>query len=308
MAKIEIKHLRTLTAIKDSGSLVDAARHVHLTQSALSHQLKELEERVGGPIVVRKSKPIRFTPAGDRLLELAGQALPLFSRAEQDLSKLIAGNAGHLHIAIECHSCFEWLMPTIDKFREHWPDIEMDLLSGFNFAPLPALIEGELDLVITSDPMKSKELEYIPLFAYESLLCISKNHRLATQATIKPTDLTSETLITYPVEEHRLDIFKYFLDSEGVEPSAIRTAELTPMMVQLVASGRGVCALPNWAVNEYVDKGYILGKHLGANGVWPILYAAIRRDKVALPYVTAFVNLAKTTCAETLVGIKPAPP
>ena len=306
MAKIELKHLRTLIAIQETGSLVEAAQRVHLTQSALSHQLKELEERMGGSIVVRKSKPIRFTASGERLLTLARKILPEVNLAEQDLLKLLAGNVGRLHIAIECHSCFEWLMPTIDQFRGSWPDIEMDLLSGFNFAPLPALFRGELDLVITSDPQPNKDIEYIPLFDYESLLCVSKQHPLAKETVVIPQHLASETLITYPVEEQRLDIFKYFLDPAGIEPSAVRTAELTLMMIQLVASGRGVCALPNWAIDEYLNKGYIVGRPLGGGGVWPTLYGAIRKDMTKLPYISAFIALAKSTCAKTLVGIKPA--
>ena len=150
---LEIRHLKTLHALREADSLVDAADRLHLTQSALSHQFKELEERMGMPLFVRKTKPVRFTSAGLRLLQLADATLPLLRGAERDIARLAGGTAGRLHMAIECHSCFQWLMPTIDQFRDAWPEVELDLASGFSFAPLPALARGDLDLVVTSDPL-----------------------------------------------------------------------------------------------------------------------------------------------------------
>ena len=144
---LEIRHLKTLHALREADSLVDAADRLHLTQSALSHQFKELEERMGMPLFVRKTKPVRFTSAGLRLLQLADATLPLLRGAERDIARLAGGTAGRLHMAIECHSCFQWLMPTIDQFRDAWPEVELDLASGFSFAPLPALARGDLDLV-----------------------------------------------------------------------------------------------------------------------------------------------------------------
>ncbi len=138
---LEIRHLKTLHALREADSLVEAAERLHLTQSALSHQFKELEERLGLPLFVRKTKPLRFTSAGLRLLQLADSLLPQLRAAERDLARLAGGTAGRLHMAIECHSCFQWLMPTIDQFRDAWPEVELDLASGFSFAPLPALVK-----------------------------------------------------------------------------------------------------------------------------------------------------------------------
>lgn len=138
---LEIRHLKTLHALREADSLVEAAERLHLTQSALSHQFKELEERLGMALFVRKTKPIRFTSAGLRLLQLADATLPLLRGAERDIARLAGGTAGRLHMAIECHSCFQWLMPTIDQFRDAWPEVELDLASGFAFAhcqPWPA--------------------------------------------------------------------------------------------------------------------------------------------------------------------------
>ncbi len=305
---IERRHLHTLATLRETGSLIEAAERLHLTQSALSHQLKELENRVGLPLFIRKSRPLRFTTAGQRLLSLADSVLEQFRQTERELMRLVHGETGRLHIAIECHSCFQWLMPAIDGFRDHWPDVEMDLASGFSFAPLPALARGDLDLVVTSDPQKLPGVTYIPLFSYEVLLALSHRHPLAAAKYVNAQDIATETLITYPVEHNRLDIFALFLDPIGIEPAAVRTAELTVMMLQLVASGRGACSLPNWALAEYIDKRFIRALPLGEEGVWSTLYAAVRDDQLEMPFMKDFLGIAKDVCFSSLSGIRPAKP
>jgi LysR family transcriptional regulator for metE and metH len=234
---LEIRHLKTLHALREADSLVDAADRLHLTQSALSHQFKELEERMGMPLFVRKTKPVRFTSAGLRLLQLADSVLPQLRHAERDISRLAGGVAGRLHMAIECHSCFQWLMPTIDQFRDAWPEVELDLASGFAFAPLPALARGDLDLVVTSDPLELAGITYVPLFTYEAMLAVANQHPLAARPYVVPEDLVNETLITYPVERDRLDIFTRFLEPADIEPAQVRTSELTVMMMRDAALG-----------------------------------------------------------------------
>ena len=306
MHGLELRHLRTLTALRDTGTLVDAAERVSLTQSALSHQLKDLEDRIGCSLFVRKTRPVRFTAAGRRLVELADEVLPRMHAASADLSRLAGGRQGRLAMAIECHSCFEWLMPAIDAYREEWPQVELDIASGFSFEPLPALTRGDLDLVVTADPLAGGSLSYKPLFSYEARLAVARTHPLAGREWVAPADLATETLIAYPVDRSRLDVFTRFLDPCEIEPARLRTAELTPVMVQLVASGRGVCCLPNWALHEYTARGTVVSCSLGEDGVWPNLYAALRTEQRDTPYLAAFVALAKETCFANLVGIVPA--
>ena len=302
---LEVRHLKTLATLRETDSLVEAAERLHLTQSALSHQIKDLEQRLGLPLFVRKSRPVRFTPAGLRLLRLADNVLDQLRQAERDLQRLAGGQAGRLHMAIECHSCFQWLMPTIDQFRNAWPDVEVDFASGYFFAPLPALARGDLDLVVTSDPQDLAGVTYVPLFTYEALLAISNQHPLASRQHIDPQDLISETLICYPVDRERLDVFKHFLDPAGIEPAAIRNAEMTVMMMQLVASGRGVCCLPNWAMAEYLQRGYVTARRLGVSGLFGTLYAAVREDMIDSAYLQDFLLTAKDISFATLEGVRP---
>lgn len=301
---IEIRHLKTLAALRDTGSLVEAAHTLNLTQSALSHQIKDLEDRLACVLFVRKTKPPRFTSAGRRLLNLADEVMPMLRSTERDLARLAGGEAGRLYICIECHSCFQWLIPCIDSYRNNWQEVELDLTGGFNFAPLPALVRGDLDLVVTSDPVQLPGIEYVPLFRYEALLALSRKHELAKKTRLQPEDLSEEVLIIYPVEHDRLDVFTSFLDPADVEPKAIRTAELTPMIIQLVASGRGVACLPNWALTEYLQNQTIVARPLGEKGLWATLYAAIREDQRDSPFMDDFITTAIETCFSNLVGIK----
>jgi LysR family transcriptional regulator for metE and metH len=305
-AVIEIKHLKTLATLNATGSLIETAQHLHLTQSAISHQLKELEGRLNCALFIRKSKPIRFTVSGLRLLDLAKQVLPQVNNAERDVARFCSGDAGRLHMAIECHSCFQWLMPAIDKFRDNWPEVELDFCSGFSFLPLPALKRGNLDLVVTSDPQPIEGISYIPLFRYQPMLALSRHHRLAQKNYIDAEDLSQETLITYPVEKKRLDIFNLFLTPEGVSPAKIRHADLTLMMLQLVASGRGVAGLPNWALFEYLQKDYVVARRLGKEGIWNTLYAAVREEQQGMAYLQDFIKTAISCCFKDLKGIKVA--
>ncbi|WP_459614552.1 LysR family transcriptional regulator [Bordetella sp. 2513F-2] len=303
---LEIRHLETLSAIRDGGSLQEAAERLHLTQSALSHQLRDLETRLGTPLLNRRTRPARLTTAGLRVLALADDILPKLRATERDLQRLAAGRTGRLHLAIDCHSCFQWLMPALDAFRAQWPDVALDLSAAFSFAPLPALVRGDLDLVITSDPQPLEAVAYRPLFKYELVLAVAESNPLAAEKYVVAEQLIDQTLITYPVDRQRLDVFTAFLDPADVEPAALRRAELTPIIVQLVASNRGVAALPNWALTEYLGQGWLRVCRLGPQGVWRTLYAAVRTEDSETSYIDEFLTLARETCFKTLSGIKTA--
>lgn len=303
---LEIRHLETLSAIRDGGSLQEAAERLHLTQSALSHQLRDLETRLNLPLLNRRTRPARLTTAGLRVLALADEVLPRLRATERELQRLAAGRTGRLHLAIDCHSCFRWLMPALDAFRSQWPDVALDLSAAFSFAPLPALVRGDLDLVITSDPQPIEAVTYLPLFRYELVLAVSEANPLAAARHVLPEQLADQTLITYPVDRQRLDVFTAFLDPADVEPAAVRKAELTPIIVQLVASNRGVAALPNWALTEYLDQGWLRLCRLGPQGVWRTLYAAVRAEDTDAAYIDDFLTIAREVCFKTLDGIKNA--
>ncbi|MEZ9544564.1 LysR substrate-binding domain-containing protein [Vibrio sp. 10N.286.48.C11] len=300
---IELKHLRTLTTLRDSGSLTATATSLHLTQSALSHQLKDLEARIGGQLFLRKTRPVKFTSEGEILLRLADEIQPRIAKAENELASLKEDVNGRLHMAIECHSCFQWLMPALKEYQVAWPSVTLDFSSGFGFEPLPALMAGELDLVITSDIQPRSEVHYEPLFDFEMRLITAINSPLAEKASIEPQDLSDLTMLSYPVQKQRLDVVKHFLQPAGVEPKKWKQADNTLMLVQMVSAGLGVAALPNWAISEFSRQGLIASKPLG-KGLSRRLFAAVRNSEKDKRYLQAFFSTARQQSKSQLDGIE----
>lgn len=300
---IEIKHLKTLTTLRDTGSLTATAKTLHLTQSALSHQLKDLEQRMGAHLFLRKTKPVKFTAEGELILALADEVLFKFAITESKLSQIKQDANGRLHIAIDCHSCFQWLMPALREFQLSWPSVTLDFSSGFGFDPIPALLSGELDLVISSDILPKSDVHYEPLFDFEMRLVCSTTHPLAQQERIEPEDLAHETFISYPVHKSRLDAYTHFLQPAGIEPKKWKQTDNTLMLVQMVSAGLGITALPNWAVSEFTRQGLITSLPLG-DGLWRRLFAAIRVSDADRSYLQAFFSTAKQQCQQHLNGIK----
>ena len=248
---IELRHLKTLLALQETGSVSLAAKRVFLTQSALSHQIRALEQHYDTPLFERKSNPIRFTPAGERLLQLARELMPLLAAAQRDMAQIIEGEAGELRVAVECHTCFDWLMPAMDTFRTRWPKVQLDIVSGFHGDPVGLLHQGRADVAIVSEvDVDEAGVDYHALFGFEIRALLANTHPLVAKPHLVAQDFADQTIITYPVPDEMLDLIRQVLEPAGVRPPR-RTTELTVAMLQLVASGRGVAALPLWAVQGY---------------------------------------------------------
>lgn len=291
---IEFRHLRTIKAIHEFGGLARAAEQLNITQSALSHQIKGIEDQAGIELFVRRSKPLKLSAAGLRLLRAAERILPEIDALQAEFSGLRAGHSGRMHIAIECHACFEWLFPVLENFRKTWGDVDVDIRPGLAFDALPALMKEEVDLVVSSDPEDLPGVTFTPLFDYSPVFVASSQHPLAQKPYIQAEDFRGETLITYPVERARLDIFSQLLTPAKVEPAAIRQAELTAVILLLVASNRGITVLPDWVVREVKYSSDYITRPLTNAGITRRLYAATRSDDLQKPFVRDLIGLAGT--------------
>lgn len=301
---IETRHLRSLLAIAAAGKLAPAAERVHLTPSALSHQIRALESHYGLALFERSARQgLKFTAAGQRLLELAHAVTAQVEAAERDLVRLQGDTRGELRIALECHTCFEWLMPVMDEFRRRWNEVEVDLVAGFHPDPLALLADGKADLVIGSAPRRKRGLHVAALFRFEILVVMANEHRLAGKRRLQAEDLAGETLITYPVPEPRIDLIRQVLQPAGIRLQR-RTAELTVAILQLVASRRGIAALPNWGVKSYVDHDYVTAKRIGSTGLWSELHACVPKALAGKPFVADFVRIVRQACSAGLDGIE----
>lgn len=299
---LELRHLRTLLALKETGSVSMAAKRVYLTQSALSHQIKLMEEQFGLLLFERKSNPLRFTAAGERLIRLANEILPKVIDAERELARVKHGDAGQLRIAVECHTCFDWLMPAMDEFRQHWSLVELDIVSGFHTDPVGLLLSHRADWAIVSEVEENDDVLFKPLFSYEMVGICAKDHSLANKDVWQAEDFAEETWVTYPVPDDMLDLYRQVLKPKDINPPR-RTTELTIALIQLVASRRGIATVPYWAALPYLEKGYVVARKITEEGLYSNLYAAIRKEDANLAYIEDFHQTVKAQSFSTLPGL-----
>jgi LysR family transcriptional regulator, regulator for metE and metH len=294
---LERFHLGLLREVDQKGTLTAAARALGLTQSALSHAARKLEQELGAELWQREGRGLRLTPAGRHLLSFAERVLPQFEHAERIVGQMARGERGTLRIGMECHPCYRWLLKVVEPYFRQYSDVEVDVKQKFQFGGVGALFAYEIDMLVTPDPLPRKGLRFEPVFDYEQVLVVGRDHPLAERRHVLPADLSAETLITYPVEIERLDVYSQFLLPAGCAPKRHRTIETTDIMLQLVASGRGVAALPHWLVAEYEKDIPVTPIRLGRRGVHKQIFLGTRSADREIDYVAAFVRLAKSTKA-----------
>jgi LysR family transcriptional regulator for metE and metH len=293
---LERTHLEILTAIKNHGTLTKAADSLFLSQSALSHSIKKLESTFATPIWKKEGRNLRLTAAGERIQALANRVLPQFSHTELLLRQIAKGEVGALRIGMECHPCYQWLLRVIQPYLSKWPDIDMDVKQEFQFGALGALMSYEIDIIITPDPLYKDNVEYIPVFDYEHRLVVSATHPLASEEAVQPSQIGNEVLFTYPVEPLRLDIFSQFLNPAKCSVKKHKNIETTEIMLQMVAAGRGICALPGWLVDEHAKTLPIKSLRFGDKGIHKQIFVGMRKNEQHIDYLSEFIEQAKRTC------------
>jgi LysR family transcriptional regulator for metE and metH len=291
---LEFRHLRAIRAIHQAGGLARAADILNMTQSALSHQMKGLEDQAGVELFVKRSKPLKLSAAGLRMLRLAHRILPEIDALDEEFRALKSGKTGRLHIAMECHACFEWLLPVLEQFRRAWPEVDVDIRAGLAFDAMPALAREEIDLVITSDPVRTEGTVFNPLFDYHPMFLCAAANPLADKPLIAAEDFRDQTLIHYPVARDKLDVFTELLNPARVEPRGMRGVELTAVILMLVASDRGVAVLPDWVVAQVRANPDFAIRPLGPQVITKRSYAATRDEDATKPFMAHFLRLART--------------
>ncbi|HET7314659.1 LysR family transcriptional regulator [Salinisphaera sp.] len=290
---IERIHLRILRQIERDGTLTAAATSLHLTQSALSHAIRKLEDQAGTAIWRREGRRIRLTPAGDYLLAAAERLLPQLERIDAVLADYAAGQYGSLRIGMECHPCYRWLLKIVEPYLAEWPGVDIDVIQAFRFGGMAALFNHDIDILVTPDPLAKRGVLFEPVFDYEQVLVVARDHRLAQAGHVTAEMLAGEVLLSYPVDPARLDIFTELLGPAHVAPRRHKTLESTDIMLQLVAAGRGVAALPRWLADEYSAELAIAPVQLGRTGIAKQIHLGVRRASLQEPPIAGFLAAAR---------------
>lgn len=299
---IERIHLKVVHAVEQHGSLTAAAKELCVTQSALSHTMRKLENNLGTEVWLREGRSLRLTQAGRYLLNISNRVLPLLGHAEDKLRQIAQGERGTLRIGMECHPCYQWLLKVVSPFLDAWPDVDVDVKQKFQFGGVGALLDYEIDLLVTPDPFFRSGLCFNPVFDYEQVLVVPKHHALAARRYVQAEDLRDQVLLTYPVATDRLDIYTQFLNPAGVVPKQHKTSEATDIMLQMVACDRGVAPLPRWLAEEYCTKLPLSVVRLGKDGIAKQIYLGTREGDGDIEYLKAFTDLARSYNHPTATG------
>lgn len=292
MSILERSHLTIIQEVARQGSLTAAGAHLHLTQPALSHAIRKIENQLGVKIWRREGRSLVLTQAGEWLLSLANRLLPQFELAEKRLEQFGNGERGTLRIGMECHPCYQWLLKVVSPYLERWPKVDVDVRQKFQFGGIGALISNEIDILVTPDPLYKPGLNFTPVFDYELVLVVGPQHPLRDAKFVLPQQLSGEILITYPVPSERLDIYTQFLQPAGIAPRQQKQIETTDIMLVMVAHGRGVTALPRWLVEEYASRFELYPIKLGKNGIAKQIFLGRRETDEDIQYLGDFIEFA----------------
>jgi len=288
---LEVRHLKLVETVAKEGGLTKAANRLHVTQSALSHQLRDIEDKLGAPLFLRLNKKMLLTQAGERLLTSAPAVLDELRRAEEDIRQIASHREGILRISTECYTCYHWLPPVLKPFNREFPRVEVRIVAEATRRPIEALLDGRLDLAITSAAARNQKLMFKPLFKDEMVVIMSPDHPLASRAYVSAKDFASEHLLVYALPKEDLSIYQKVLIPAGVSPKHVSRVELTEAIIEMVKAGLGIGVMARWAVTPQIEAGTLRAAPLTAKGFYRRWSAAMIRQKATPPYVMSFVEL-----------------
>lgn len=288
---LEVRHLKLVETVAKEGGLTKAANRLHVTQSALSHQLRDIEDKLGAPLFLRLNKKMLLTQAGERLLSSAPAVLEELKRAEEDIRQIALHREGMLRISTECYTCYHWLPPVLKPFSREFPRVEVRIVAEATRRPVEALLDGRLDLAITSVPARNQKLMFKPLFKDEMVVIVSPDHPLASRPYVNARDFASEHLLVYALPKEELTIYQKVLVPAGVSPKHVSRVELTEAIIEMVKAGLGIGVMARWAVRPHLEARTLRALPLTARGFHRRWSAAMIRHKATPPYVSSFVEL-----------------
>jgi len=262
---MEIRHLKLIKAIVDEGGITRAKASLHLSQSALSYQLKEAELQLGAPLFYRRNKKLVMTPVGEKWYETANKILLELDETDEEVKKMINGEHGVIRISTECYTNYHWLPAVLRKFEREFPQVEVEIVFEATLQPVEKLMVGRLDLAITSNPEPLGQIEYIKLFTDEMFALVPKHHPWAGRKFIEPEVFRDATLIIHSLPLETVSLFRELLIPKGISPKKLIVLPLTEASIELVKADMGVMVLANWALKPYLNDG-ISAIKIGPNG------------------------------------------
>ena len=288
---LEVRHLALVHEIAATGSVTRAAERLHLTQSALSHQLRDIESRLGIQLFLRLGKKMVLTPPGERVLATARRVLDEIGRTEEDLKLMSQDGKGVLRLCTQCNTGYHWLPPLLQSFHRKYPGVDVQIMVNATDRPIEALLEGQIDLAVVTSEVNDKRLLGEPLFDDELVAVVAPTHPLAKRSTMHPEDFAEEHLIIYKADPDDSYTFTRILRPANVAPARVSQVPLTEAILELVKAGLGVSVMARWAIEPALRSGAVRAVRIGKRGVFRSWTAVTLRDRVEPKWQREFVNL-----------------
>ncbi len=277
--KLEMRHLRMLQAMALTGSVTRSAALLNLTQSALSHQIREAERRLGLDLFVQGNKQMQMTPAAQILNEEAGRILAQLERAERAVENPGEGMRHVVRIGCGAYSAYRWLPRFMRAFQESDPDIDIEVVADATQRPLTALTDRHLDIAVTSGKPAKSATRSLILFRDELILIMAPDHPLAAKPFVVAQDLADQVYISYSDVAEKGHEYDSFLKPAHVTYRKLLKVELTEAIVELVAAGFGISILSRWAVSQYLRSGVLASAKVTRKGLYVDWHAVTRKSE-----------------------------
>lgn len=291
---MEIRHLRLIKSIVEEGSITKAIDKLHLTQSALSHQLKEAEYQLGTKIFLRQNKKLLLTKAGEKLYLTANEILEKIADTERQIKSMVFGEVGEIRISTECYSSYHWLPSVLKQFHLLYPNVELKIVVEATHYPLERLLSNELDIAIVSDPIKNENIEYLELFQDEMVMVVSETHKWAEKKYVVADDFKTEHLFIHSLPLETVTVHQFLLAPAKVSPKKITPLPLTEASIEMVKADMGVMAMAKWAAQPYLKTNTIRTIRIGKNGLKRKHFIAFIKNKTYPDYFTHFNEFLQT--------------
>jgi LysR family transcriptional regulator for metE and metH len=291
---MEIRHLRLIKSIVEEGSITKAIDKLHLTQSALSHQLKEAEYQLGTKIFLRQNKKLLLTKAGKKLYLAANEILEKIADTEKQIKSMVFGEVGEIRISTECYSSYHWLPSVLKQFHLLYPNVELKIVVEATHYPLERLLSNELDIAIVSDPIKNENIEYLELFQDEMVMVVSETHKWAEKKYVVADDFKTEHLFIHSLPLETVTVHQFLLAPAKVSPKKITPLPLTEASIEMVKADMGVMAMAKWAAQPYLKTNTIRTIRIGKNGLKRKHFIAFIKNKTYPDYFTRFNEFLQT--------------
>jgi len=288
--KLEVRHLRLIQAISKEGSVTRAGDRLFLTQSALSHQLRDIETKLGAALFARVNKKMHLTSAGKRVLVAANEILDHLDRVEEDVKRIASNQEGIIRISTECYTCYHWLPPVLKRFNVDYPGIDVRIIVEATGDPINGLLDGLIDIGLTNTPRQNQKLRYQPLFRDEFVVIVSKEHPLCSKTYVSAKDFLDQHLIIYSTPEDNR-VFQKILVPAGITPKRVSSVRLTEAIVEMVKAGLGIGILSKWSIAQQLEAGMVQAIPLTKRGFCRTWYAATLRTTKTPAHLDAFIRL-----------------